>query len=150
MFPSRAVACEPDTVLDVGPHFERLGLTMALESKIQRDIREALGLETDLVLWRNNTGLAREYDSASGQERFIKYGLGVGSADLVGILRRCFATECVGQLFALEVKQPGETARIEQRRWGEVVTWFGGFYAVVDSVKAAREALDRARRGERR
>jgi hypothetical protein len=104
------------------------------EGHIQDEIRLALSDEPGLVLWRNNTGVA-EHRGAR-----VRYGLAVGSADLVGCLR--------GRFVALEVKTPTGRATQEQRQWLAVVRLHGGFAAVVRSVDEARAAIARARLGE--
>jgi len=119
------------------------------ETQIQQAIRIALGDEPDLVLWRNTTGQTEEWNPSDGSARTLRYGLAVGSADLVGILR---ARPCgcgpVGMFFALEVKTPTGRVRPEQTQWLELVRRMGGFAAVVRSVDEAKAALARARNGE--
>ena len=118
-----------------------------LEREVLSSIRLALGLEPDLVLWRNAVGQADVADRA-GARRLV-YGLAVGSADLVGILAvRDGATgAAVGRFVAIEVKRPGEKARPEQAQWLALVRRMGGFACVVVSVEEARAAIDRARGG---
>ena len=111
------------------------------ESQIQQAIRIALGDEPDLVLWRNTTGQTEEWNPSDGSARTMRYGLAVGSADLVGILRP-------GRFLALEVKTPTGRVRPEQTAWLELVRRMGGFAAVVRSVDEAKAALERARNGE--
>jgi hypothetical protein len=108
-------------------------LTMS-EGQIQDAIRLALAHEPDLVLWRNNVGVA-EHRGAR-----VRYGLAVGSADLVGCL--------AGRFVALEVKTATGRASQEQRQWLTLVRRYGGFSAIVRSVEEAREAIARARRGD--
>ncbi len=112
------------------------------EHAIQEAIREDLGLVDDLVLWRNNVGVAKHWDPASGRVLVVRYGLFPGSADLVGILAPS------GRLFCLEVKRSGQKPSPEQLAWGAIVQRMGGFWATVSSVSQARDALARARRGE--
>ena len=112
------------------------------EHAIQQAIREDLGLEPDLALWRNNVGVAQHWDPRSGRTLTVRYGLFPGSADLVGILAPW------GRLFCLEVKRPGQRPTPEQLAWGAIVRRLGGFWATVSSVSQARDALARARRGE--
>lgn len=122
------------------------------ERDIQHQIREALGLEPDLCLWRNNSGV---FDDGRGGK--VRTGLGVGSADLVGILTvvvgdpYCTATvQLIGRFIALEIKTARGRTTEEQEQWLKLVRRMGGFAAVVRSVQEAREALERARRGESR
>ena len=121
---------------------QQFALAPTSEHAIQQAIRESLGLETDLVIWRNNVGQASHWDPGSGRTLRVVYGLAPGSADLVGILAPR------GRLLALEVKRPGEKARPDQEAWLALVRSCGGFACVVTSVAEARAALERARRGE--
>lgn len=108
------------------------------EQQIQNDIREALGREPDVCLWRNNVGAPETLDG-----RRHHYGLPRGSADLVGILGP------QGRLFCLEVKAPRGRLQPHQAAWLDVVRRFGGFAAVVRSVDDALAAVARARAGAR-
>jgi hypothetical protein len=103
------------------------------EGHIQDEIRLALSDEPGLVLWRNNTGVA-EHRGAR-----VRYGLAVGSADLIGCLD--------GRFVALEVKTPTGRASPQQRQWLDLVRRHGGFAAIVRSVEDARAAIARARTG---
>ena len=103
------------------------------EGHIQDAIRLALTDEPGLVVWRNNTGVA-EHRGAR-----VRYGLAVGSADLIGCLD--------GRFIALEVKTAAGRASPEQRQWLDLVRRNGGFAAVVRSVDEARAAIVRARAG---
>lgn len=123
------------------------------ETQIQQAIRIALGDEPDLVLWRNTTGQTEEWNPSDGSARTLRYGLAVGSADLVGILRVSVIpvfdrSMSFGRFFALEVKTPTGRVRPEQTQWLELVRRMGGFAAVVRSVDEAKAALARARNGE--
>ena len=104
------------------------------EGAIQDAIRVALSDEPGLVLWRNNVGIAEH----RGQR--VRYGLAVGSADLVGCLD--------GRFVALEVKTATGRAAPEQKLWLDLVRRYGGFAAIVRSVAEARAAVARARAGE--
>jgi len=93
--------------------------------------------------------------------RPILAGLGVGSADLVGVVvvvgvpNVAWASHKIGRVFCLEVKLPSDddrglkagVVRPDQRRWLETVRRFGGFAAVVTSLDQAREAVARCRTG---
>lgn len=113
---------------------------MTTEADIQFAVRAALGQEPDLVLWRNQAGVAHHCD-ASGRERVVRYGLARGAADLVGVLAPG------GRWVALEIKRPGGRTTDEQELFLRLVRRMGGFAAVVDSVESARAAIDRARAG---
>ena len=103
------------------------------EGHIQDEIRLALSDERDLVLWRNNVGIADQRGAR------VRYGLAVGSADLIGCLN--------GRFVALEVKTSTGRATPEQRLWLDLVRRHGGFAAIVRSTDDARAAIARARTG---
>jgi len=107
------------------------------ESEIQAAIRAALGRLPDVCLWRNHVG---QLTDTNGRPH--RFGLAVGSADLIGVLAPS------GRLIALECKSPTGRLRPEQRDWLAVVRRFGGFACVVRSVEEALAAVERARRGE--
>jgi hypothetical protein len=102
------------------------------ERDIQWAIRVALGKDPRVVLWRNNTGTA-ERDGAR-----IRYGLCVGSSDLIGILRT------TGRFIALEVKTNKGRVSEEQTQFLDLVRSCGGFACIVRSVDEACQAVDRA------
>jgi hypothetical protein len=142
-----------------------------LEKQIQRDIEADLGAEPDLLLLRNSVGEARYVDEQTGKEWHVPYGLGVGSPDLVGLLRVELRHRNEGDpvvvrsidgvddaVFALtrpvspaiwlclEVKVPGEEADDHQAKVHDIWRRFGAVVEVVHSVAEARAALERARR----
>lgn len=108
------------------------------ESTIQAEIRQAVNLDGRAVVVRNNTGVGRALRS----EAKIRYGLGNGGADLVGMLRGS------GRVVALEVKTPIGRLSADQVAWLAAVRARGGFAAVVRSVAEALAAVDRAVAGE--
>lgn len=122
------------------------------ETAVQNGIEADLGAEPDLLLLRNSVGVARHFDKRTGRDWHVPYGLGVGSPDLVFILRRTFNVPTVpvtvGTWFCLEVKVPGEEATPEQQKVHAIWQSFGAFVATVTSVDEARAALQQAR-GER-
>lgn len=103
------------------------------ESTIQAQVRRAINLTKRARLVRNHTG----YDS----DHKCRYGLGIGGADLVGLLRS-------GRGFALEIKSDHGRMTEEQRAWARAFRSFGGFCATVRSVDEALQALTRAEAGE--
>lgn len=102
------------------------------ETAIMRAVHDAVVVTGRALLWRNNVGRARFGPS------WVAYGMGVGSADLVGILRPD------GRGFALEVKTATGRLSPEQRAWHRAWSEAGGFVACVRSVEEALRALDDA------
>lgn len=119
------------------------------ESAILAAIRQRLGMESDLVLWRlSQGGVVRR------GRHTMRTGLVAGAADLIGILTHTDPSAedgevwgKVGRFVALEVKSARGRVSTEQAQWIELVHRHGGFAAVVRSVNDALHALDRARRG---
>ena len=101
---------------------------------LTRPIEAALNRIPGVRVARNNTGVLRD---ARGIP--VRFGLGTGSADLVGIV--------TGRPFCLEVKGPRGRSTDDQVRWGKAVRALGGFYAVVHSIDEARDAVTRCRAG---
>jgi len=104
------------------------------ETRLVKEILLALGNESDLIVWRNNTGKL-----ADANGRWVTYGLGVGSADIIGVLGPW------GRFIALEVKRPGAKQRAEQINWERAVVGQAGFYLVVHSAAEAIGAIRDAR-----
>ncbi len=106
------------------------------EQALTRAIVDRLNIAPGVVAWRNNTGVARIRGS------HVRYGLGVGSADVIACVE--------GRFVGIEVKLPkGEGASGDQLAWMGEVRRQGGFACVVRSVEEALAAVERARRGER-
>lgn len=92
-------------------------------------IRAALCAVEGVRVWRNNVGV----DTMRG----IRYGLGVGSPDLVGI--------AWGRFVGLEVKTPTGRVSKEQTMWLDMVRRFGGVAGVARSVDDAIAIVEEAR-----
>ena len=103
------------------------------ERDLQHAIRLRLGRERDLVLFRNQVGQTKT------DHGYLRYGLGVGSPDLVGILAPH------GRWVCLEIKT--ETGRVseDQERWHKLARKFGAHVEIVRSVDDAVSAIERAR-----
>jgi hypothetical protein len=106
------------------------------ERDLMRQIMHAVGSTRRATLWRNNVGVGTV---ARGGK--VAYGLGVGSADLVGFVH------ANGRFFALEIKTPKGRASHEQRLWIDFVNDHGGYATIVRSVDEALDALARAESG---
>lgn len=98
------------------------------ESDIQRLIMLALS-EAGCVIWRNNTGVLK---NAAGIP--IKFGLCVGSSDLVGIAPG-------GRFLAVEIKTPKGRATPEQLRFIDAVRKRGGIAGIARSPDEALALL---------
>ena len=113
------------------------------ESQLQAEIRKHIGSLPDVRLWRHNTGQIKD---ATG--RPVRFGLAVGSADIVGIVAPR------GRWIAIEVKAPGwvpakSGARYEheedQRKWMAIVRAFGGVAGFASSLGEAMLLVEEAR-----
>mgnify|MGYP002377673177 CR=1 FL=1 len=103
---------------------------MKSESNIQNAILVALS-EAGCLVWRQNTGA---YKDKTG--RVIRYGLCVGSSDIIGIAPS-------GQFLAVEVKTKTGRIRPEQLTFIAAVQKAGGRAGVARSVEdALKIALD--------
>lgn len=100
------------------------------EATLLANIRQALNLDRRVRVVRNSVG----FDS----ERKVRYGLGIGSADLVGLVIGS------GRVFALEVKTSTGRLTKEQTLWLRALRSLGGFACEVRSVDAAMRAVGRA------
>lgn len=105
------------------------------EREIQHNIRLALGTDPRVVLWRNSVGVA---ETGGRKQRF---GLAVGSSDLIGVLRPS------GRFIAMEIKTMIGRLSPEQQQYLQLIRQAGGFACVVRSVADARDAIDRASAG---
>lgn len=99
------------------------------ESQLQDAIRLELGRDPDLVLWRNNCGLAWMKNGAP-----VRFGVGSpGGADLIGVFR--------GRFVAVEIKTPTGRQSAEQRQFQQLVERKGGVYIILRTVEDARAWL---------
>ncbi len=94
------------------------------EAKLQTESRLALGREPDIVVWRNHVAKAKTPDG-----RTHTFGLGQGSADLIGACRIEITEQHVGRvlaaMFAVELKGSGGRLRPEQKLWLAMVGSYG-------------------------
>lgn len=119
-----------------------------LEKQIQREIEAEIGAEPDLLLFKNSIGTAQFTSETDGKSYFVPFGLGDGSPDLVGILRREIVGSAVSTWFCIEVKPPEGELEPEQVKCHAIWRRFGAFVATVRSAAQARAALEDARLGE--
>jgi len=97
------------------------------ESNIQQLIRMELS-RLGARIWRNNSGMLRD---ANGTP--VRYGLCVGSSDLIGIYK--------GRFIAIEVKQPNKKPTSEQVNFIRIVRENGGLADVLTSERDCENFL---------
>lgn len=119
----------------MSPVIPRRSVERESEGEIQAAIRLAVGSLPDVRLWRNNTGALRD---ARGRQ--VRYGLAVGSADLIGVVGPH------GRFVAIEVKSAGGSVTGDQSLWLETVRRMGGVAGVARSVEEALALIEEARR----
>lgn len=107
------------------------------ETALSRNIRLALNRSGRCRLLDNEVGTGA---SASGS--FVRYGLGNGSPDLVGVLRTTPPT-----LFCIEVKMPGKHLNADQPAWWRSARAWGVLGGVAHSINEAMALLDLAESG---
>lgn len=90
------------------------------EQQIQNAIIREFGVLPWLRIWRNNTGAAMQGN------RMVRYGI-EGQADISGIIQ-------TGIRLEIEVKAEHGRQSDSQRRFGEMITRFGGLYILARSV----------------
>jgi hypothetical protein len=106
-------------------------------------IRIALNKLPGVRVWRNNSGVLKDPFGTP-----VRYGLGTGSADLIGLCCRPWTpAPSPARFLALEVKRRGEYPTVDQAAWLRCVRELGGFACVVHSVDEALAAVQRCREG---
>lgn len=104
------------------------------ESAILRGILDAFAWNTDVRIWRQNTGAAR-LPGKNRTTQVVRFGV-KGAADLTGIV---IAT---GRRVEIEVKRPGNKPTAEQVSYGEFIRKNGGIYLVVHSIQETLDLLE--------
>lgn len=99
------------------------------ESDALKAIRETVVASGRAVLWRNNGGVAT-YGAAR-----VRYGLGLGSADLIGLLVPS------GRGLAIEVKSARGRLSSEQMAWRGAWERAGGLYVLARTPEEALDAI---------
>ena len=107
------------------------------ETKLQQEIRLALGTIPSLRLFRNQVGQLP--DPRTG--RYVQFGLAKGSSDLVGVKTIKITPEMIGQEVAqfvsIEIKtERGKLTEVQQN-WLQKVHDSGGIVGVARSIQDA-------------
>ena len=91
-------------------------------------------------LLRNNNGVLQDI-----RGNYVKYGLGVGSSDLIGWTETLITQDIVGRTVAIftaiEAKMPGNGPSDAQRKFIAAVLRAGGIAAVAYSSKDVQHAI---------
>jgi len=123
------------------------------ETQLLAAIRDALLATGRCLIFRNNTGKLQD-----ARGRWVTFGLGVGSPDLIGILRACrgkcttpvmdlaVGRSCdhAGRFLAVEVKLPGKHPEVAQACWHKAARESGALVIVAHSVAEALAGLEGA------
>lgn len=80
------------------------------------------------VVWRNNVGVLRDH-----QGRPVRYGLCVGSSDIIGIYR--------GRFVAIEVKTDSGRLSPDQEKFLQAVSENGGIAGIARGVEDIKKLL---------
>lgn len=111
------------------------------ESAIQKQI-QIVASQHLARLFRNNNGVLQDKNGT-----YVRYGLCVGSSDLIGFTMREVRQEDVGKkvaiFTALEVKTPTGRATKEQQDFINAVINAGGIAAIVRSTDEAIKAINK-------
>jgi hypothetical protein len=105
------------------------------ESSVLQKVTEALWAQGGVEVMRNNVGAIKK------GRRYIKYGLGKGSSDLVCIVAP------YGRWLCIETKRPkGGVVDEDQRKWLAKMKTYGAIVAVCTSPDEVRALVEQARR----
>ena len=107
------------------------------ETKLQQEIRLALGTIPSLRLFRNQVGQLP--DPRTG--RYVQFGLAKGSSDLVGFKTIKITPEMIGkeiaQFVSIEIKTERGKLTEVQENWLQKVKSSGGIVGVARSIQDA-------------
>lgn len=123
-----------------------------MESKILKDIHKGYS-RGRVRLFRNNVGIGLQGSDVSWtgtaafvkNAKYIRFGLCVGSSDLIGWQTVTITPDMVGkdiaQFVALEVKDKRGRVTKDQKQWLAIAESMGAKAAVVRSLSDAKEVL---------
>lgn len=110
---------------------------------IESDLMHAIQLDlsrADCRLFRNNTGVLRDV-----RGKHVKFGLAIGSSDLIGWRTITIMPKDVGNelavFAAVECKSPAGQVTERQQAFINTVVTAGGIAGVVRSINEARRLL---------
>ena len=103
------------------------------EKHLQQLILKTIGCLPEFRLFRNNVGMLLDINGTP-----VKYGLCVGSSDIIGLKAVTITEEMVGQQIAqfvsIEVKSEKGKLSPAQENWLQMVEAMGGVAVVIKSI----------------
>jgi len=105
------------------------------EATLQQEIRIALGMRDDVMMFRINVGKFRPIDGSQGR---VIQSAPDGTPDLLGVIKR----GDVGQAFGIEVKSMRGQQREAQRSFQVAWEKRGGIYILARSIEDVYAGLD--------
>ena len=102
------------------------------ETDILQSIRLALGKRPDVLIFRNNNGKLQDKEG-----RWVTFGLGPGSADLIGFV----TVSGIAVFVAIEVKTRTGQPTVEQINFINAVLKSGGRAGIARSVEDAEKII---------
>lgn len=104
------------------------------EKDIQSAHLEKLNYYPNIKMWRNNVGVFKV------DKRYIRTGLCVGSADLIGFESKVVTQDMLGKRVAIfradEIKRPGQEPKEHQQEWLEMCAKLGAIVNVITDPSA--------------
>jgi hypothetical protein len=114
------------------------------ETALQQQIRKQIGRGCGVTIWRNQVGQT-SYTDHTGRRRHLKYGLCVGSSDLIGIrpvlITPAHVGTTIGQFVAIEIKTDTGRLSDEQRLFIDLIRSKGGLAGVARTPEEAIELI---------
>lgn len=113
---------------------------MGETADVQRPIHVELSKDPLVRLWRNNNGAFKD-----SRGKLVRFGLGSGTSDLIGLKSTVITPEMVGQrvavFVAIECKGPRTPTTEQQKTFVGVVQMLGGRAGIAKNLAEARSIL---------
>lgn len=104
------------------------------ESELLAHAMTMLAVMPDVHVMRNNVGVAKF------GKRWVRYGLGKGSADIIAIVGPR------GRFTGIELKSEDGRVSEDQEKWVQRVRQLGGVAGIADSLEGVAAIIEQARR----
>lgn len=103
------------------------------ESQTLAKVLDALSRSPHGLFWRNNSGKLQDV-----RGRWVSFGLGLGSPDIVGILKPS------GRFIGIELKSDRGRVTPEQAAWHRAAAAMGAIVVVAKSVEEVMAVIEAA------